>query len=279
MAAETSVAPKPALRGRSRARSKRANAAPSLVICGAGIGGLQLTLAANASIVASGAAFALGVPDRIVAHLRTQRVRVTELDELVTAAADHRLGYLAVIDVALEAAVLAPPAVLIVPGNPLEENSITRALVELCRRREIAVDVHAAVSPADALVNDLGVDVAALGLQTLPARLLLSRGVVPNSSVPLFVPGLDVLLDVEVRPANVTGEALFSGLCRHLGASYPASHLITLITELTGRGVVQQRTTRFSDVHELWVDVTPNSSLYVNPLRAVNRQPTKVEKS
>ena len=238
-----------------------------MVLCGAGLGQLQLTLAAHAAIVASGHAFTVGVGEQTIAQLRSARVKVTELDADVSGADTYLDGYLAVIDTVLDAAATAPPAVLLVPGNPLHDNSITRALVPLCRERDIKVEMHASVSPIDALINDLGVDVAGRGLQTFTAKTLLQRGVVPNPAVPLFVTGLDLFLDEQARPADTDAGQLFERLETHLARAYPPSHSITLVTRLTGRGVLTHRTSRLGDAHRLWSDAGPGSSLYVDPIR------------
>lgn len=260
MAADVVTAPAPA--GRHRRKRKRHGA--EVVVCGAGVGGLQLTLVGQAAILASGSAFTIGVAPQVIEHLRAARVRVNELDEVVAAADDIADGYLAVIDAVLAAAVSAPPAVLVVPGSPLTDNSITRALVALCRERDLEVELHASVSPIDALVNDLGVDVTGRGLQVFSAPSLLARGIAPNPDVPLFITGLGAVAD----------RSHLAVLGHRLSQLYPPDHPVSLVTELTGRGSLVHRTLVLAEAEELWRDMPAESSLYVNPRRH-DPDPTK----
>lgn len=263
MAADVATSPrrKPRRNGAKRARP----AEPAVVVCGAGVGGLQLTLAAYGAILASGAAFTVGVDRAVVDHLRSARVRVTELDDIVAAAADYTDGYLTIIDSVLHAAKVAPPAVLVVPGNPMAENSVTRALVSLCRRHDLQVEVHASVSPVDALVNDLGLDIDGRGLQVFSARTLLARRIAVNPDVPLHVYGLDALADPALAKPGVAPAAYFARLEQHIGSTYSSDHPVSHLIRLTGRGALEHRTVALRDAGELWHDVGPGSSLFVGP--------------
>ena len=243
---------------------KRPDAEPELVLCGAGFGdGLHLSVQAQRTILAAGEAFTIGVPVVLIDHLRASRVRVTDLNPLVEDADDYQTGYLAVVDEVLKKVETAPPAVLVSAGNPFFMNSISRFLAQLAQERDIRLNVLPASSAVDALVNDLGLDVASRGLQIFDARQLVARQLVINPQVPLFLFGVDAFADPRLLPPGVPPEDLLAHLGTYLEKTFGSDRPVTLVARMTGMGRMEQMTVPLSRAAELW----PIGGPWRGPLR------------
>lgn len=216
---------------------------PALLLVGYGVGeSLQITLEAQLALLRANRVYAIAPPAALVRHLGTQRVSVTDLaPRLREEGVEAVDAYLDVAGFVLREAALDPPVALLVPGNPLFQNSITRFLVQAARERDLPVAVFPGVSILDVLISDLGLDVTSRGLQVFDARHIVARAPVLNPAVPLFILQPGALVEGTSPERGETPSAV-ERLEQRLASVYPREHPVSLILRTTGRGEFTHRT-------------------------------------
>ncbi len=215
---------------------------PALILAGYGVGNtLQLTIEAQQALRVTTAVYAIAPPDRLVQHLRSQRMRVVDLAPRLAGEAEPAEAYVDIAGFLLNEAVLDPPVALLSPGNPLFLNSLTRFLVQAARERELEVALFPGVSIVDAIISDLGLDVTSRGLQVFDARHLLARAMPLQPSVPLLVLQPGGLIAV-ARERGLDGGAVVGALGAHLRRYYPENHPVSVILESVGHGTLRHET-------------------------------------
>src|SRR5690606_12208448 len=104
---------------------------PSLILAGYGVADtLQLTVEAQQALTRATSVYAIAPPPSFVRYLRAQRVGVVDLAPRFEAEGVPLEAYLDIAGFLLREAALDPPVALVVPGNPLFLNSLTRFLVQ-----------------------------------------------------------------------------------------------------------------------------------------------------
>jgi hypothetical protein len=236
---------------------------PDVVLAGFGSGASQLTIEAQQVAVRVGRALALDLPPRLKELLERQGVSVTELSGLFE---DRPFAeaYAAVGETVLAHGRQAPPAVFLSQGSPLFLNAITRYIAAEAAKRGLSVRSYPGVSPVDAIVADLGIDVGQGGLQIISARGLVARPERVHTHAPLLV-----LQAGGVASPESSAEA-FGPLARVLSMQYPPEHALTLLN-MPGDGGVTRATVTVARFAELIPHIDNSSSLYLE--RAERAQP------
>lgn len=238
---------------------------PALVLVGHGVGdSLQLTLEGQRALTASGHVYVMNPPPALAKYLGALRLGITDLGERFDAGPDYASAYLDVADFVLRRAATDPPAVLLVPGNPLFQNSLARFFVQTAKERKLAVEIYPGVSIVDTLISDLGLDVTVRGLQVFDARHLVGLGHTVNPRVPLFVLEVGGMVPGQADGEGVDEERAYAALPTHLARFYTPEHLVTLITKTTGRGQLVHGTVRLSRFNELGPQITLDSALFLD---------------
>ena len=243
--------------------------------------GLQLTIEGQRAVVAAERVFSIGLPEALRELLRSSRIPVTELDDRFEQGDDYAAAFVDVADFVLKQAALDPPVALLVPGNPMFQNTLSRFLVQTARQRGVPVQVLPGISIIDALISDIGLDVTAGGLQVFDARQLLRKKWTINPRVPVAVLGLGgLMLEAGVKtgleesaggkppadPVPPADDAL-SALATQLRRIYPDEHPVTLVRRTTGRGEISHSTTRLKQLAQLAQHVTLTSVLFIDVVR------------
>lgn len=175
------------------------------------------------------------------------------------AATDPADALLAAAEVVLKQTEVESPVLVLVPGNPLFLNSLSRFLVAEGGARELRVQRLAGVSQLDVLVNELGIDVAARGLQLFDAGRVVTSHSQPDPYVPavLFRAG-DLLAGDGASMATLRAD---------LATVYPTTHPITLFNiDQAGDGT-SFATAPLADITEFTAHLHAGSSLYIGPIR------------
>lgn len=233
---------------------------PDIILIGHGPGdALLLTLEAQRTLQQYGFAFTIGVPPRLAQSLRSAGVELEPLDQRVLAAEDPRDALLAAADVVLKQAEVESPVLVLVPENPLFLNSLSRFLLVEARDRELTVRSLPGVSQFDLLVNELGIDVAARGIQLFEAKRLLDSEERPNPRIPVVLLRLAGVMGDEVAP--------LAELRTSLAALYPGEHPVTLFNAgITGEGA-SHATGTLASIEEFAEHVDSGCSLFIGPIR------------
>jgi hypothetical protein len=239
---------------------------PALILVGFGVdNGLQLTIEGQRAVSAAEHVYSIGLPEVLRSQFRSSRIPVTDLDDRFKEGDDYAAAYLDVADYVLKQAAIEPPVALLVPGNPMFQNTLSRFLVQIARQRRIAVQIFPSVSIVDALISDIGLDVTAGGLQIFDARRLVRRAWTINVRIPLFVLALGGLFE-GADNASSRAESL-GALGAQLGRFYPQGHAVTLVTRSTGRGEIGHSTVQLRRLADLAPHVTLSSALFVDVFR------------
>ena len=251
----------PALRGGEDAGSPMARARlPDLILAGFGASdALQITVEAQQAVVRAGRVLALGLPGRLRTVLERQGVEITDLDDRFAGAAAAE-AYAATAAAVLARAEQDPPAVFLSQGNPLLLNAVNRYLVVEANKRKLTVRVYPGVSPVDAIVADLGIDVGRSGLQTLSARGLVDRPVSLNPMTPMLLLQL-----AGVATDGASAEA-YGRLLAVLEHAYPPSQPVTMLN-MPGDGRITRATVTIERFAELLPHIDASSSLFIDITR------------
>jgi uncharacterized protein YabN with tetrapyrrole methylase and pyrophosphatase domain len=241
---------------------------PALIMAGYGASdGLQITVEAQQALVRARAIYAVAPPERLVQHLRSQRVGVVDIAERLRESGDAAGAYIDVAGFLLREATLEPPIGFLVPGNPLFLNSLARFLVQAAREREVSISIYPGVSAVDALVSDLGLDVTTRGMQVFDARHLVGMGHAINPAVPLMVLQMDGMA-VAANARGLDVAEVHFAFAAHLRSFYPGEHPVTLILSSSGRGDISFETRPLSLFRELTGKFEGSKGLFVDIVRS-----------
>ncbi len=230
-----------------------------LVLVGFGVGDqFQITIQAQRMLNQHGFSFGIGIPPRLKKLLDSWNIEVEELDDRLDADLPWEDRLLDVADVVLGQTEVERPVLFLVPENPLFFNSLSRFLVAEGRAREVRVTVVPGTSQLDVLVNELGIDIAARGLQVLEASQFAAGKNPCHSSSPAVLFGLAALAE----------SGSFDSLKKRLSHIYSPDHPVTLFTAATRDGGAVRATVLVSDFDELVGHITGLSSLYVQHVPA-----------
>lgn len=249
---------------------------PDIYLIGTGVGGgLQLTVEAQRVLDRVGRAYALHLPVPLRHHLRSLRVTTVDLSGRFSASRPLADAYVEVADFLLERAAMEHPVVVLTPGSPLFLNSISRLLVLHGRRSGLKVQVLPGISPLDALISYVGVDIATYGIQVYTAHRLAASPPRLDPTVPLAVmelAGIDVQIvgeDAAVEPER------YIPLLRTMARFYPADHPATMVNVTGGNGHRTHATLPLRKFFEFLPSIRENSHLFIDVIRPNQQRPSK----
>ncbi len=241
-------------------------ATPHIILCGFGVtDSLQLTVETQRALARYGAAYTLGAGPNLLAFLKSQRVAVTELDARIATGRPYADTYLEIAHFLVERTAHQRPVILIAPGHPLMFNAIGRYVAAEGKRLELAVQVLPGVSPLDAIIGGIGLDVATFGLQVFDCTRLVQRRLPINPAVPAIlmnagVAGFSAPESVQVPDLRP--------LVKYLSACYPETHPAAVVN-LTPNGLAVASTS-LARLPAASDQLQPGSHLFLDAVR----QPT-----
>jgi len=247
-----------------------------IYLIGTGVGGgLQLTVEAQRVLDRVGRAYALHLPVPLQRHLRSLRIKTIDLSDRFAEPRQLGEAYVEVADFLLERVAAERPIVVLTPGSPLFLNSISRLLVLEGRRSGLQVQTLPGISPLDALISYVGVDIASYGLQVFTANRLASSPPRLEPTVPLAVMELaGVGVQAVGEDAAVEPERYIPVL-RALAKFYPADHPATLVNVTGGNGRRSHATLPLRKFFEFVPNVRENSHLFIDVIRQQQQRPSK----
>lgn len=203
-----------------------------------------------------------GIPE----YLRTLCPAVTELGSLYEPGRDRLPTYRRMAAEVVSAAVADAPVCLATYGHPWVYCYPTTLIARAAPLLGLHVEVFPGVSAFDTLLVDLGIDIAADGIQMYEATDLLLRRRPIQNDVACVVWQPTVVGDPTYRP-DPYGAEQFEPLQQYLLRFYPAEHEVVLVTTKTHpltRSIVQRLPLR--DL-ALELERAPSvATLYVPPL-------------
>jgi hypothetical protein len=219
----------------------------------------------------------LHLPTPLARHLRSLRIKTIDLSNRFADQRPLRDAYVDVAGFLLERATVERPVVVLMPGSPLFLNTISRLLVLKGRRAGLEVRILPGISPLDALISYVGVDVAAFGLQVFTGERLGSRPGRLDPTGPLAVMELagvgvgDTGADPGDEPRR------YGRLLGALARAYPPDHPTTLVNVTGGYGARAHATLPLGRFDEFIPNIGENSHLFVDALRSdqQRKRPTK----
>jgi precorrin-6B methylase 1 len=240
---------------------------PDLILLGYGVDDtLQLTVQTQRLLAQTGKVYSVSLPPSLARFLKSLRVEVEDLTDRFTPGRPFSECYLDVADHLIRRTTEEQPVCFLSPGNPMFLNSLNRFLFMQAQQRGLEVQVLPGISPIDAIINDLGLDVGTFGLQVFDARRLVTRRQAINPAVPLIlvqVAGFSA--DAVAEPGEATAVG-YEALAAYLAQSYPAEHLVTLINRELGQGAARA-TLPLARFGELTANVRNSSSLFIDAVR------------
>ena len=249
-------------RGAGEAKASPGMETPHLILIGYGVtDSLQLTVESQRVLARYGSAYSLGLPARLAAFLKSQRVKVTDVSARLGADTDAAGGYLQVAHFLIERTAFERPVVLLSPGNPLIFNAIGRYLTLEGGRLGLAVQSFQAVSQLDLIIAGIGLDISTFGLQVFDATRLVSRRQPLSPEVPL------VLMHVGVLGKSGNDRVSMLDLTRYLARCYPPEHIATVLS--LGPGGMTARGTRLDELPRLTELLRPGSHLFIDAIRTL----------
>ena len=249
---------------------------PDIFLIGTGVGGgLQFTVEAQRVLDKVGKAYALHLPAPLRRHLRSLRIKTVDLSDRFAESRPLREAYVEVAGFLLERAAVERPIVVLTPGSPLFLNSISRLLVLQGRRSGLHMQILPGISPLDALISYVGVDVATFGLQVFTGNRLASSPTRLDPTVPLAVMEL-AGVGVESSAADPTAEPRrYQQLIGALAKVYPADHSATLVNVTGGNGRRSHATLPLRRFAEFLPNIRENSHLFIDVIRPQKQRPSK----
>jgi precorrin-6B methylase 1 len=245
---------------------------PDIYLVGTGIaGGLQITIEAQRILDMVGKAYALHLPASLQRHLRSLRVKTVDLSDRFVESRPLREVYVEVAVYLMERAASEHPIVVLTPGSPLFLNSISRLLVLQGRRAGFEVVTIPGISPLEALMSYVGVDVANFGLQVFTGHRLASGSTRIDPTVPLAIMELagvgasDTATDPGDEPRR------YAHLLGSLARFYPPDHPTTLVNVTAGHGRHKHATLPLRRFGEFLPNIRENSHIFID---AVRQQPS-----
>jgi uncharacterized protein YabN with tetrapyrrole methylase and pyrophosphatase domain len=227
-----------------------------IILIGHGSGdALHLTFQAQSVLQRYGFAFAIGVPPVLTQLLTSSGVELDHLDERMLAIAEPRDSLLAAADVVLKQTEVESPVVVLVPGNPMFLNSLSRLLVAEGMARGLTVRRLAGISQFDLVVNELGIDVAARGIQVFDASQIARGRSIPLTNIPAVLFRASDLLADDGAPLRSFQIAL--------AAIYPDDHPVTLFNADPAGDGTSFATGTISGMAEFADHLHAGSSLYI----------------
>jgi hypothetical protein len=242
---------------------------PHLILLGHGVTDtLQLTVEAQRVLTRVGKVYALSLPPNLRRFLRALRVDCVELADRFATGKPYADAYLDVAEFVLRRTAEERPVVVLVQGNPLYLNALNRFFLQQARARDLVVQTLPGVSPLDAIICDLALDVGTFGLQLFDARRLVARQQQINPHVPLLLLQLAGFADGAVRPDDRRESAEYAPLVRYLGGFYASAQPVTLINlSANGQGAARA-TVPLARVEELVPHIRASSSLFIDAVQA-----------
>jgi uncharacterized protein YabN with tetrapyrrole methylase and pyrophosphatase domain len=230
-----------------------------IILIGHGSGdALQLTFQAQGVLQRYGFAFAIGVPPMLSALLTSLGIELDHLDERMLAVAEPSDSLLVAADVVLKQTQVESPVILLVPGNPLFLNSLSRLLLAEGMARRLTVQRLAGISQFDIVLNELGIDVAARGLLVYDAAQVARGRSLPVANIPtLMFRASDLLVD-DAAPLRSLQVAL--------AAIYPNDHPITLFNVEPASDGTSFATAALDGMDEFADHLHAGSSLFIRPV-------------
>jgi len=249
---------------------------PDVYLIGTGVGsGLQFTVEAQRVLDRVGRAYALHLPVSLRRHLRSLRIKTVDLSGRFAEPRPPGEAYVEVADFLLERAATERPIVVLTPGSPLFLNSISRLLVMQGRQSGLKVQILPGISPLDALISYVGVDVAAFGLQVFTGNRLAQRPPQLEPTVPLAVMELGGV-GVQALGADPSAEPeRYVPLLKTLAGVYPADHPATLVNVTDGNGRRSHATLPLRRFFEFLPNIRENSHLFIDVIRPQQQRPPK----
>lgn len=217
---------------------------------------MQLGLNAQNVLQQYGFAFSVAASPAFTRYLQSVGVELEPLDEVMLKADDSLDAILDAADLVLKQAELEQPVLVLVPGNPLFLNSLSRFLVSEGRARGLVVETLSGVSQLDVLINELGVDVAARGIQIFDASSLLAAETALNTLIPTVL----------FRLSGLTGGGnSLAALKALLKSSYSDDHLVTLFNSGTSSTGPSHATCQLLAMEDFDEHIDSSSSLFIGP--------------
>lgn len=249
---------------------------PDLYLIGTGVGGgLQITVEAQRVLDRVGRAYALHLPVPLRRHLRSLRIKTVDLSDRFAEPRPLGEAYVEVVDHLLERAVTERPIVVLTPGSPLFLNSISRLVVLQGRRSGLQVQILPGISPLDALISYVGVDVATFGLQVFTGNRLAGSPTRLDPAVPLAVMELAGIDVHSATTAPGDEPERYARLLKALAGVYPADHPATLVNVTGGNGRRSHATLPLRRFFEFLPSIRQNSHLFIDVVRPHVRRPSK----
>jgi len=238
-------------------------------------GGLQLTVEAQRVLDKVGRAYALHLPVPLQRHLRSLRIKTIDLSDRFAEPRQLGEAYVEVADFLLERVAAERPIVVLTPGSPLFLNSISRLLVLEGRRSGLQVQTLPGISPLDALISYVGVDVATFGLQVFTGNRLASSPTRLDPTVPLAVMELAGVRVQTSRTDPASEPERYRGLLGALAGVYPANHPATLVNVTGSNGQRSHATLPLRRFFEFLPNIRENSHLFIDVIRPQQQRPSK----
>jgi len=255
---------------------KNGEPTPDIYLIGTGVGGgLQFTVEAQRVLDRVGRAYALHLPVPLRRHLRSLRIKTVDLSDRFAESRPLGEAYVEVADFLLERAATERPIVVLTPGSPLFLNSISRLVVLQGRRSGLQVQTLPGISPLDALISYVGVDVATFGLQVFTGDRLAKSPPRLEPTVPLAVMEL-AGVGVQAPGADPAAEPeRYVRLLKTLARVYPANHPATLVNVTGGNGHRNHATLPLRRFFEFLPNIRENSHLFIDVIRPQQQRPSK----
>ena len=241
---------------------------PDLIFVGYGVSDtLQLTVEAQRALTRFGKVYALHVPPNLKRYLKSLQVECINLADRFSEKRPFSEVYLGIADFILQCAAVERPVIFLTQGNPLFLNSLNRFLLMQAKQRKLSVQVYPGVSPLDALVCDLGLDISTFGLQIFDARRLVTRKQQINPTVPLLVLQLAGFAVEEAGPQPEPDPKEYQPLASYLAQFYPPEHPVSLVNTAYGQKRGGHATVRLSRLLDLVPHVGTTSHLFIDAIR------------
>jgi hypothetical protein len=146
-------------------------------------------------------------------------------------------------------------------------NSISRSLVLQGRRSGLKVKTHLGVSPLEALIAYVGLDVAGYGLQVYTATKLATGTVRPVPSTPLAVMEVAAVGAETAGMDPIADPQRFRPLLRALARTYPPDHRATMVNVTDDTSRRSHATLPLRRFPEFIPGVRENSHLFIDAVR------------
>ena len=238
---------------------------PNLILLGPAVGGVgQLTVEAQTILRRSRRAYALAPSEALLRHCESVGVDCVDLGANLAPGDAYDDAYLRVADFILERAIEERPVVVLMPGNPLFLNSVSRLLLVDARERGLSTQVVPGLSELDVVISYLGLDVGSFGLQIFEAQCVADDQAPLNPQVPLLVLQVAGVASEGVGRIETESPASYEALRQRLAACYAPEPRISLINPGQRGRVAMHWTAPLTRFEELIPSVAASSCLFVD---------------